>query len=101
MRSAGFILIFKDTTITNGYIKGNCDADIVLYAIKDAYENTASSAVIVSSDGDFSSLVSFLQGRLKLTSILSPSNRCSILLLRTNAPIIYLDQIRGRISLHK
>ena len=51
------------------------------------------STVIVSSDGDYASLVKFLKEQGKLKVILSPHTKdlCSILLKRTGAPIAYLD----------
>jgi hypothetical protein len=58
----------------------------------------------VKLDGDYSSLVKFLQEKNKLKIILSPSvqKRCSILLKRTNAPITYLNDIKNKIALdHK
>lgn len=49
--------------------------------------------VLVTSDGDYAGLVKFLQEKKKLLSILSPRNsdKCSILLKRTNARISYID----------
>ena len=100
MKNAGFTLIFKDTTNDRyGQIKGNCDADLVLHATRDVFEKEYGNAIIVSSDGDFSGLVRFLQEKGKMEAVLSPSNRCSIFLLRTGAPLTYLDQVREKIML--
>lgn len=73
--------------------KGNCDADLVLQVACDAYENKFEKAIIVSSDGDYASLVKFLKERDKLRIILSPHTKdlCSILLKRMNVPISYLN----------
>jgi uncharacterized LabA/DUF88 family protein len=83
-----------------GNVKGNCDADLVLRVTQDYYEKKYDGAVIVSSDGDYSSLVKFLHEQGKLKQILSPAPeaRCSILLKKTNAPITYLNQVRNLIS---
>jgi len=98
LQESGFTLVFKETIYNkdDGKPKGNCDADLVLWAVRDAYENNFDKAIIVSSDGDYASLVKFLQERNKLEIILSPSNvdKCSILLKRTNAPISYLNDQR-------
>jgi len=100
MKNAGFTLIFKDTTNDRyGQIKGNCDADLVLQAARDVFEKEYGNAIIVSSDGDFSGLVRFLQEKGKMGVVLSPSNRCSIFLLRTGAPLTYLDQVKEKIML--
>lgn len=94
LQEQGFTLIFKEVTYDgNGKVKGNCDADIVVRAMRDAYENTFDMAVLVSSDGDYASLVSFLIEKDKLGIILSPAvaEKCSILLKRTGAKIAYLN----------
>lgn len=96
LQECGFILIFKEVVYDgDGKAKGNCDADLVLQAAMDIYENKFDSAVLVSSDGDYASLVKFLIGRKKLMAVLSPhtKDKCSILLKRTNAPIVYLDEV--------
>lgn len=94
LQESGFTLIFKETIYDDsGKPKGNCDADLVLQAVRDTYEEHFDKAVIVSSDGDYSSLVKFLQEKDKLKIVLSPSevDKCSILLKRTNAPIAYIN----------
>jgi uncharacterized LabA/DUF88 family protein len=92
LQEAGFTLVFKETICDgNGKVKGNCDADLVLRVICDAYENSCEKSIIVSSDGDYSSLVSFLLEKNKLKVVLSPNNKCSVLLRRIGAPIVYLN----------
>lgn len=102
LQESGFILVFKEVVYDgDGKPKGNCDADLVLHAVRDAYENKFDKAIIVSSDGDYACLIKFLQEKNKLKIILSPSNpqRCSILLKRTNAPITYMDGVKDKIYL--
>ncbi len=100
LQEVGFTLVFKETTYGgNGEVKGNCDADLVLQVARDTYEDKFEKAVIVSSDGDYASLIKFLQEKDKLLTILSPSNHCSILLKRTNARITYLDRVRSKIDI--
>lgn len=94
LQESGFTLIFKEVVYdSNGKAKGNCDADLVLQATRDMYENQCDKAIIVTSDGDYASLVKFLLEKNKLSTILSPSleKKCSILLKRTNARITYLN----------
>lgn len=93
LQESGFTLVFKEVVYDgDGKAKGNCDADLVLQVARDTYENKYDKAVIVSSDGDYAGLVKFLQEKSKLEIIISPSieKKCSILLKRTNTPIMYL-----------
>jgi uncharacterized LabA/DUF88 family protein len=104
LQEAGFTLIFKEVVYDgDGKPKGNCDADLVLQAARDAYENKFDKAIIVSSDGDYASLVKFLKERGKLKIILSPhtKNLCSILLKRTDAPISYLNDQKRILQVQK
>ncbi|MEK7663860.1 MAG: NYN domain-containing protein [Patescibacteria group bacterium] len=98
LQECGFTLIFKEVVYNeDGKPKGNCDADLVLQAVIDVYEDKFDKAIIVSSDGDYASLVKFLKERNKLKTILSPhdKNLCSILLKRLNVPIAYLNDQRS------
>lgn len=94
LQEAGFTLVFKEVTYDGeGKVKGNCDADLVLKAARDAYENMFEKAILVSSDGDYAGLASFLQEKGKLHVIISPAraDKCSILLKRTGARIAYIN----------
>ncbi|MBI2443843.1 MAG: NYN domain-containing protein [Candidatus Magasanikbacteria bacterium] len=94
LQEIGFTLVFKEVTYDdNGKIKGNCDADLVVRVMRDAYENTFNKAILVSSDGDYASLVAFLGEKQKIQVILSPyeTRRCSILLKRTGVAIAYIN----------
>lgn len=100
LQESGFTLVFKETVYSgNGEVKGNCDADMVLWTVKDAYENVYEKAVLVSGDGDYAGLVSFLIEKNKLKAIVCPGDKCSILLKRTNAPIVYLAPQQERLSI--
>lgn len=100
LQEAGYVLIFKETTYDNdGKPKGNCDADLVLKATSDYYENKFDKAVLVSGDGDYAGLVKFLFEKGKLEIILAPDNRkCSILLKRAGAKITYLNELQSILS---
>ena len=80
-----------------GKPKGNCDADLVLQAARDTYEQKFDKTIIVASDGDYAGLVAFLMEKQKLIAVISPSNekKCSILLKRTGAKIGYLNDQRS------
>ena len=92
LQEAGFLLVFKETVIgKDREVKGNCDADLVLNTVVDYFENKFIKAVIVSSDGDYASLVKFLDNKNAFKTLVAPSNKCSFLLRRLNLPILYLD----------
>jgi uncharacterized LabA/DUF88 family protein len=83
LQEAGFILKFKPTIHdADGKIKGNVDADMVL-SVMTEWSNFE-KAVMVSSDGDFYSLVEHLNKSNKLETVLSPDkNNCSTLLQKS------------------
>jgi uncharacterized LabA/DUF88 family protein len=98
LQETGFTLVFKEVVYDgNGKAKGNCDADLVLQATRDAYENKCDKAVIIASDGDYAGLVGFLQEKERMLTILSPSDekKCSILLKRTGVKIAYINDQRS------
>ncbi|MFH1375192.1 MAG: NYN domain-containing protein [Patescibacteria group bacterium] len=104
LQECDFTLIFKEVIYDgDGKPKGNCDADLVLQAIRDAYENKFDKAIIVSSDGDYAGLVKFLKECGKLRVVLSPhtKDKCSILLKRTDVPITYLNDVRAFLEQRK
>ncbi len=97
----GYTLIFKPTLPDgNGKIKGNCDAELVLQATRDFYEDRFEKLVIVSSDGDFGCLVQFLKEHDKLEIVLSPRNKnqCSTLIKRLAPKITFLPDVRTLIE---
>jgi len=104
LQECGFTLIFKEVVYDGeGKAKGNCDADLVLQATRDFYENKFDKAVIISSDGDYASLIKFLKEKNKLKTILSPHSKelCSILLKKLNVPIAYLSDQKSILRLVK
>ncbi len=96
----GYTLIFKPTIPSGNGIKGNCDAELVLQATSDFYENKFDNAILVSSDGDFACLVKFLIKKNKFGFLLSPreSKKCSSLLKKIGTKIVFLPQIKEKIS---
>ncbi len=72
--------------------KGNVDADLVLWAMKEL--PNYDKAIIVSGDGDFYSLVEYLEEQGRLAKILTPSSHYSRLFNRYEAYIERLDQSR-------
>lgn len=102
LQEAGFILKFKPTIPDNdGKIKGNVDADLVLRAVLEV--NEYDKAVIVSSDGDFYSLVQHLCEVNKLYAVISPdAENCSVLLKQTaKDKIRFMANLRGKLVYEK
>jgi len=79
-------------------VKGNVDAELVLYAMKELpnYDH----AIIVSGDGDFFSLAEYLEGQGKLAQILTPNWQYSSLLKVFDNKITRLDQLRRQLAYH-
>ena len=99
LQQAGFILVFKPVLQTKaGEAKGNVDADLVLKAMTEY--NSYEKAVIVTSDGDFHSLVEYLYKNGKLETVLSPNSaKCSVLLKKkAKERIQFLDSLRGKLE---
>lgn len=79
-------------------IKGNVDAELVLYAMKEM--SNYDKAIIVSGDGDFFSLAEYLNEQGKLQHILTPNWQYSSLLKVFEPKIIRLDQLRRQLAYH-
>ncbi len=99
LQKAGYILIFKPIILDGeGKAKGNCDADLILHTLleKDNYDR----AIIVTSDGDFYSLVRHLYGQDKLEMVLSPyAETCSRLLKKeAKEKINYMSNLNRKIG---
>jgi uncharacterized LabA/DUF88 family protein len=102
LQEADFILKFKPTIPDiDGKIKGNIDADLVLSAALELHEYD--KAVIVSSDGDFYSLVQHLHENNKLEVVISPDKEhCSTLLKRAAKEKIYfMNNMRNKLEYKK
>lgn len=79
-------------------VKGNVDAELVLYAMKEL--PNYQQAIIVSGDGDFFSLAEYLDEQGKLAHIMTPNWQYSTLLKVFESKIIRLDQLRGKLAYH-
>ncbi len=97
----GFILVFKPTipyvdNTGKKTMKGNVDAELVLYASAIEYSNY-DKAVIVTSDGDFACLMEFLKSNNKLEKVITPTKKYSKLLKPYNSFILPLNSITNQI----
>jgi uncharacterized LabA/DUF88 family protein len=77
-------------------VKGNIDADLVLWAMKEM--SNYQKAIIVSGDGDFYSLVEYLEGKGRLLHLLTPSGHYSQLYNPYEKYIVRLDQFRNDLA---
>lgn len=77
-------------------VKGNIDAELVLYAMKEMpnYEK----AVIVSGDGDFYCLIEHLAEQNKLLAVLAPNRFYSTLLKPFEQFVLRLDTMRSTLA---
>ncbi len=77
-------------------IKGNIDAELVLYAMKEM--PNYKKAVIVSGDGDFYCLAEYLAKKKRLHHIMTPNWQYSSLLKPYEPYILRLDQLRSQLA---
>lgn len=109
MHELGFLVVLKPTLDITGkggedkkddktQVKGNVDAELVLYAMKEL--PNYDQAIIVSGDGDFFSLAEYLAEQGKLANILTPNWQYSSLLKPFESKIVRLDQKRRQLAYH-
>ena len=99
LQSVGYILMFKPIMYSkDGDIKGNVDADLVLQVMLDypSYDK----ALIITSDGDFYSLVRHLHKEKKLAVVMSPYVKTCSELLKQSAKekIVFMDNLRKKLE---
>lgn len=76
--------------------KGNVDAELVMYVMKEL--PNYDKAIIVSGDGDFYSLAEYLVERKKLLHIMTPNWKYSTLLKPFERYIIRIDTLRNELA---
>lgn len=99
LQKAGYVLVFKPTLPDkDGNVKGNVDVDLALQAMID-YKNY-DKGVIVSSDGDFYSLVKYLYEHHKLRVVISPYLKTCSALLKKSAKekIVFMDNLKKKLK---
>lgn len=99
LQKAGYVIIFKPTLPDqNGEVKGNIDTDLVLQAMLDYLKYDR--AMIISSDGDFYSLVKYLYENNKLLAVLSPYHKtCSVLLKKSaKEKVVFINNLRQKLE---
>ncbi len=117
MHELGYLVVLKPTVDVSGneankpdpkpgeekekeksQVKGNVDAELVLYTLKELanYEQ----AIIVSGDGDFFSLIEYLDDQSKLACVMTPNWQYSSLLKQYESKIVRLDKLRKELAYH-
>lgn len=101
LQDFGYHLVFKPTIANKfGDIKGNVDAEMVLYALTQI--NQYNQAVIVSGDGDFYTLVQYLQSQRKLKKLLVPNEQAYSALYDTlDIDASFVDDLRNKLEYSK
>lgn len=104
LMQAGYVLVFKPTVayIENGKktMKGNVDAELVLYAAAKTYKSY-DKAVIISGDGDFYCLAEYLDQNNKLLRIITPNRKYSRLLRNYRRYITHLELLKDKLEYKK
>ena len=77
-------------------VKGNIDADLVLWAMKEM--SNFDKMILVSGDGDFYSLVEYMEAKKRLLHILAPSGHYSRLYNAYEPYIVRLDQYKRTLA---
>ena len=107
LHGLGYLIVLKPTidvsTVTEEgkeakkpIIKGNIDAELVLYAMKEM--PNYHEAIIVSGDGDFYCLAEYLADKKRLKAVMTPNRQYSSLLKPYEQYIIRVDQLRGQLE---
>jgi uncharacterized LabA/DUF88 family protein len=100
MKKKGFLLKFKPVLPAQSKEKqkGDVDADLAFSVMR--YYAEFNKAVVVSSDGDFDTVIKYLRAKKKLSVVISPGRKkCSSLLKKAaGGDINYLDEIGEKIQ---
>lgn len=113
LHEAGYLIVLKPTVGMNltaeekaklatdeqrksALTKGNIDAELVLYAMKEM--PNYQQAIIVSGDGDFYCLAEYLTAKKRLKAIMTPNRQYSSLLKPYESRIIRLDQLKHQLQ---
>ena len=101
LQESGYIVIFKPTlTLPNGKVKGNVDAELVLYAMVEYQKYD--KALIVTGDGDFYCLVDYLIKQDKLLKLMIPNEKkFSSLYRKVMSHIVFMNNLKEKLEYRK
>lgn len=99
LKNFDYTLVFKPTVKDGfGKPKGNVDAELVLHCAKIEYDNY-DKAIVVSGDGDFYCLHTYLKKERKLSKIIIPNRKSESSLLRSfQNEKIFLDREKQKLE---
>ncbi len=101
LQNMNYHLIFKPTTeykiAGKTVVKGNVDAELVLYAAAKAFSQY-DKAVIVTGDGDFHCLVEYLEEEDKLLRLMVPNNKFSKLLRKFTKKMVRIHLLKKQLE---
>ena len=101
LQKSGYILKFKPVLPNQeGGHKGNVDADLVLQIVIDFFEKNFEKAVLITSDGDFYSVVKFLYERGRLEKVISPYYKTCSTLLKSTAKekLVFVNNLQKKLE---
>jgi uncharacterized LabA/DUF88 family protein len=106
MQEAGYTVVLKPTVdmyMTEEELKdekhitkGNADAELVLYAMKEL--PNYDKAIVVSGDGDFYCLVEYLSQKNKLLHLLAPNQHYSSLYRPFESYVVVIDNLKSSLA---
>lgn len=100
LKSSGYYIIFKPVLKSSRHrkakVKGNVDAELVLYTMIE-FPNY-DKAIIVSGDGDFYCLADYLAKKRKLEKIIVPNSKYSSLLRRFGSFIVNANLFKEKVK---
>jgi len=79
-------------------VKGNIDAELVLWAMKEM--SNYDKAIIVSGDGDFYCLVEYLESKGRLLHLMAPTGHYSNLYNRYEQYVVQVDTFKRELAYH-
>ena len=99
LQSYGYILIFKPTLqLPNGKYKGNVDAELVLHAMIEF--SKYDKALVVTGDGDFYCLISYLIKKKKLLKLMIPNQDkySSLYRKKVKKHIVFMNNLKKKLE---
>jgi uncharacterized LabA/DUF88 family protein len=96
--SAGVEIVFKHVYTQNGKTKANCDVEIAHRITADIKDEVTDNLVLLSGDGDFSSLLDYAKENLKRVNVFSVSrkNTSQMLIMKRYLQIVYLEDLKEK-----
>lgn len=79
-------------------VKGNIDAELVLWAMKEM--SNYEKAIVVSGDGDFYCLIEYLESKGRLLHLMPPTGHYSSLYNKYADFIVQVDQFKRELAYH-